>query len=231
MSRTVFKKIEDTYKAVYIELKREEKKTDYKDKVKIEQLKKQKDLIQEVINYVNSFVWLKHEGTIERVKFFLKSKFNLQEFCNHFGITYEAGKVCISYVNKKCLEKIGRNTLDLILEGKLDAARAEFYFRTGQLKIRNFIVDAALVDIPEPSYIGVDLKECERELRYFRVYSQAVLTAELEKLDKDKLAYIRYILEGDNPKLVEERLHLMALLQGQTTVKEYLEEVQERNRY
>lgn len=231
MSRTIFRKLENAYKAVYIELKNEEKKKEHKDVLRVGELQKQKGLLQDILNYVNSFCWLKHEETIERIKFFLKNKYSYSEFCNYFGVTYEAAKVCISYANQKCVEKIGKNTIDLILEGKIDEARATFLFRSGQLKLRNFIIDAALIGIPEAAYMTVDIEDCERELSFLRLYSQAILEARVELLDKEKMAYIRYILEGDNPKLAEERLHLLNLLQGRITVKEYIKEVKERNTY
>ncbi len=231
MSRTIFKKVEDAYKAVAIELKNEEKKKEYKDVVKIEELHRQRDLIQEVLNYINSFSWLKHEETIKRIKFFLKNKYNYQEFCNQFEITYEAAKVCVSYANQKCIEKIGRNTIDLIIEGRLDEAKAEFYFRTGQLKIRNYIIDSALTEVPEPEYITLDIEDCKKELSFLRLYSQSLLDSRVELLDKEKLAYIRYILEGDNPKLSEQRLLLMKMLSCQIKVEDFIKEVKEINVY
>ncbi len=231
MSRTIFKKLEDAYKAIVIELKKEEKKKEFKDSNRINLLQKQRDLIQEILDYINTFKWLKHEETIERIKFFLKSKYSYQEFCNHFKITYEAAKVCISYANQKAIEKVGRNTIDLILEGRVEEARATFYFRTGQLKLRNYVIDSALSEIPNPQHMTVDIEDCKKELSFLRLYSQALIDSRVELLDKEKLAYIRYILEGDNPKLSEQRLLLMKLLSCQIKVEDFINEVKEINVY
>ena len=56
-----------------------------------------------------------------------------------------------------------------------------------------------------------------------------MLDIRVELIEKEKLAYLRYILEGDNPQLAEERLYLLELLQGKKTVKDYIKEAQERN--
>ena len=231
MSRTIFRKLENAYKAVYIELKNEEKKKEHKDVLRVGELQKQKGLLQDILNYVNSFCWLKHKETIERIKFFLKNKYSYSEFCNYFGVTYEAAKVCISYANQKCVEKIGKNTIDLILEGKIDEARATFYFRTGQLKLRNYVLDSALAEVPDAEYMTINIDECEKELLFLRYYSQALLEARSEDLDKDKLAYLRYIIEGDNPKLSEMRLKILDTINGKMKVRDFIEQVQEKTIY
>lgn len=226
-SRTIFKSLENALKAILIE----ERKVDRTDKDRANLLQQQKSLLKEIADYINTYNWLKHQESKERIRFFLKNKYSYEEYCNNFDTTYEAAKVSVSYANQKAIEKVGKKTIDLVLEGKIDEARASFYFRSGQLKLRNYIIDSAIPNIPEAEFMSVDIAECKNELSFLRLYSQAMLDIRVELIEKEKLAYLRYILEGDNPKLAEERLYLLELLQGKKTVKEYIKEAQERNIY
>ena len=142
------------------------------DKDRIELVRQKKDLLDDVVKYVNSYEWLKHSETIERLKFFLRSKYSYKEYCKQYDVSYESAKVSISYANQKLLDKIGSNTLDLITEGRIEEARATFYFRTGQLKLRNYVLDSALAEVPDAEYMTINIDECEKELLFLRYYSQ-----------------------------------------------------------
>ena len=184
-----------------------------------------------MVHKMAEVVHLSGRNQIERVRFFLKNKYDYTVFCKYFDITYDAAKVSISYANQRAREKIGENTVELILEGKIEEAKALFYFRSGQLKLRNFIVDSALPIIPPPAYMNTSIKECETELRFLRVYTESMLDKRVDAIDTDKLAFLRYVLEGDNPKLTEERVELMELLKSKVDVDQYLAGVTYREIY
>lgn len=233
-SRTVFRKLEKVYALVLkeqSEIEKEIKNHQPVDKDRIELVRQKKDLLDDVVKYVNSYEWLKHFETIERLKFFLKNKYSYNEYCKQYDVSYESAKVSISYANQKLLDKIGSNTLDLITEGRIEEARATFYFRTGQLKLRNYVLDSALAEVPDADYMTININDCEKELLFLRYYSQALLEARSEDLDKDKLAYLRYIIEGDNPKLSEMRLKILDTISGKLKVKDFIEQVQEKTIY
>lgn len=223
----IFKDLEKGIKQIISE----QKVMDKTDKVKERQLKEQRILLDEVVSYIKSYEWLKHERTIERVKFFLKNKYDYTVFCKYFDITYDAAKVSISYANQKAREKIGENTVELILDGKIEEAKALFYFRSGQLKLRSFIVDSALPIIPQAAYMNTSIKDCETELKFLTIYTESMLEKRVDAIDADKLAFLRYVLEGDNPKLTQERVELVGLLKSKVDVKQYLESVDHREIY
>lgn len=282
-SRTVFRKLEKALDYVIeeqLDIEEEIKNHQPVDKGRIELVKQKKDLLDEINRYKNSYGWLTHKETVERIKFFLRSGHNYSEYIkryyyDEYGMSeavfresyikkydevckkeyisfedyiknfnneyieyeekcekvYNTAKVSISYANQKLIDKVGRNTIELILEGRIEEARATFYFRTGQLKLRNFILDSALAEVPDAEYMTINIDECEKELLFLRYYSQTLLEARAEDLDKDKLAYLRYIIEGDNPKLSETRLIILETIKGKMKVKDCIEQINEKNIY
>ncbi|MED3767661.1 hypothetical protein P4538_13295, partial [Geobacillus stearothermophilus] len=79
--------------------------------------------LMEIVSYVKSLAWLKQSQAKEKMRFLIKTKFNYERTKKEFNISsINAVEVFVSYANKKLLEKIGKDTVDLILRGEVDSA-------------------------------------------------------------------------------------------------------------
>lgn len=218
------KYVEQVYKVVLLENKMSEKY----DLETIAKIMEQKDLITEIGEFTRSFGWLSHERTKERARVFTKSRFDYAIMCKELNISYDVAKSSISYINSELKKNIGENTLELLLDGKVEEAKLIFYFCSGKSKVSDYILDSAVQGLPDANFMTINLSECGNELKYLQLYSRVMFNKWLKVIDKDKMAYIRYILETDNPKFAEKKKELVKLLRGEKKVSQYLEELKER---
>lgn len=217
------KYLEQVYIAIMKESKKENHELDIQDKIR-----EQKELIQEIGGYTKSFSWLTHKRTKERARVFTKSRYNYKIMCKELGISYDVAKSSISYINGELKKSIGENTLELILEGKVEDARLIFNFRSGKTKINDYIIDSALVALSDAKFSAISLSDCLVELRYLQVFSRALQKRWLEQIDKEKIGYIRYILETDNTKFIEEKKAIIKVIEGRKEVDDFKKEQEER---
>lgn len=223
--RNIFRQIED----VYIDVTNAEKALDTRDEAQVIFIGQKKAMLCEVIEYVNSYKWLKVDLLKNKVQFYLKNKCNLDLLAEAYDISYKAAKETISYANKRLCERIGKGTIQLIKDNRLLEAKTTFDFQTGTLKLKDFIAEPAFELLPKRgAYMTVSLLDCENELKYYQTNAKAMLQLRREAVADDKLSYIRYILENDNPKFAEERLLLLRLLNAEISVEVLLKKIKKK---
>ena len=222
---TIFKQIAKLHKEFAYEQEKVKKDSD-RDK----ELQTIIDLLEEIIEYVDSFDWLKKDKSKEKVQFFLESGEDYDLLCKQYGISKDTAYNTIRWASKQLRDKIGENTVSLIKDGYIEEARAAFYQGTGRLGIEKFVVSELLEHLPEPKYTTYYLEECKTELTILRNFSLSIFKNYLKAMDAKKMAYILFLIEGKSKKSDLYRPYLIQLLEGKIKVDDLIEigeEIQE----
>lgn len=188
------------------------------------------DLLEEIIEYMNSFAWLKKAKSKETVRFFLESDEDYDLLCEQYSITKDTAYNTIKWASKQLREKIGENTISLIRDEYIEEARAAFYSGIGQLGIEKFVVSDLLEYLPEPKYTTYYLEDCKTELTILKNFSLSLIKQYTKAMDEKKMAFILFLLMGKSKKSDLYRPYLIQLLEGKIKVDDLIEigeEIQE----
>jgi len=174
-----------------------------------------RDLLEEIIEYVDSMEWLSKESLKNKIAFFIRSGYDYSKFTEEFDISYESAKNSIKWAAKKLREKIGSDTLRLIKSGYIDEARMVFYVGTDKLN-RDDLFIKDLVDIlPKAKYcVEYDLTDCIKEISILKNLSQKRLAYYDAVMDRDKMAFLMDVLENDSLHGIYMRPYLIKAVQG-----------------
>ena len=198
-----------------------------------EDLIEKKELLVEVVDYVNSMKWLSRTPVKKKITFFIKSGYDYEALCTEFNISYESAKNSVKWASKQLKSKIGEHTLKLIRDGYISEARDAFYVGTGQISRDNlFLSDIARV-LPESKFSAAyDLQDCLSELEFLRKISLDYIKKLTKKVDKSKLAYLLSLIEGSSRKATWLRPYIIDMLMGYMKIEELLvmeEKIKEEN--
>ena len=188
---------------------------------------KKRDLLEEIIEYVDSMEWLSRESLKSKITFFIKSGYDYSKFTEEFDISYESAKNSIKWAAKKLREKIGSNTLSLIKNGYIDEARMAFYVGTGKLNRDDLFVKDLVDILPKAKYcVGYDLTDCIKEISILKNLSQKRLAYYDAVMDRDKMAFLMDVLENNSLQGTYMRPYLIKVVQGELELSD-LKMVQE----
>ena len=188
-----------------------------------EDLIEKKELLGEVVDYVNSMKWLSRTPVKKKITFFIKSGYDYEALCTEFNISYESAKNSVKWASKQLKSKIGEHTVKLIRDGYISEARDAFYVGTGQISRDNlFLSDIARV-LPESKFSAAyDLQDCLSELEFLRKISLDYIKKLTKKVDKSKLAYLLSLIEGSSRKATWLRPYIIDMLMGYMNIEELL---------
>lgn len=212
---SVFKQLARQYKNVRADLK---VAVHYSEDEKV--LKDKKALLDSIIAYLNSYEWLSRDGSIEKVRTYLKSGFDYDFVCKSFGISYESAKNTMKWANIQFKKKIGSETLRLIEEGKLEEAMCAFYVASGRIDLDNLLVDEYKPYLPQAEYLPYSLEECTTELKVLGAVSKARFKRFSEIVDEKKMAYLIHLLTGESRMAYLLRPTMVGLLTGEVKPSE-----------
>lgn len=182
-----------------------------------------RELLEEIVKYVNSMTWLSRKATKEKISFYIKSGYDYDALCKEFDITYEAAKNAVKWASKQLKSKIGRNTVQLIRFGYIEEARVAFYVGIGKISRDNLFISDLNGILPESKYSAIyDLQDCVAELALLRKMSRAYLKKYADKVDSKKMSYLLSLIEGDSRKAMWLRPYIINAIQGYTTLEDLL---------
>ena len=73
-----------------------------------------RELLEEIVKYVNSMTWLSRKATKEKISFYIKSGYDYDALCKEFDITYEAAKNAVKWASKQLKSKTLFNLTSII---------------------------------------------------------------------------------------------------------------------
>ena len=191
------------------------------------------DLLNELVEYVNSMDWLTRVKTKKKISFFIKSGYDYEALCKEFDISYESAKNAVKWASKQLRRKIGKDTLKLIRNDFIEEARVAFYVGSGKISRENLFLADMVDSLPESKYSAAyDLQDCLSELVYLRKISLSYIDSHAEKVNLNKLAYLLSLIEGSSKKAVWLRPYIVSMLQGNMKIEDLLvmeEKIKEEN--
>lgn len=191
------------------------------------------DLLNELVEYVNSMDWLTRVKTKKKISFFIKSGYDYEALCKEFDISYESAKNAVKWASKQLRRKIGKDTLKLIRNDFIEEARVAFYVGSGKISRANLFLADMVDSLPESKYSAAyDLQDCLSELVYLRKISLSYIDNHAEKVNLNKLAYLLSLIEGSSKKAVWLRPYIVSMLQGNMKIEDLLvmeEKIKEEN--
>ena len=180
-------------------------------------------LLDEIIEYIESYEWIKQDKVKNRINFFIESGFDYDLYCKTYKVSYESARNSSKYAYKLLEQKLGENTLDLIKKGLLDEARAAFYARTGKIKKEKYIIQSLIEILPDSEFTaGISLADCRNELTILYNMSMWRLNFYKYRMNKDNMAYVLHLLEGNSKRADLFRPPLIAFLTNQMTYEDLL---------
>ena len=198
-----------------------------------ENLQNKKELLGELIDYVNSMKWLSRTQAKKKISFFIKSGYDYDVFCDEFNISYESAKNSVKWASKQLKSKIGEDTLQLIRNGYIEEARLAFYTGSGQISRESLFLSDMVDSLPESKYSAAyDLQDCLTELVFLRKISLSYIEKHAKKVDKNKLAYLLSLIEGSSKKAVWLRPYIIDMIMGYMKIEDLLvteEKIKEEN--
>ena len=196
-------------------------------------LENKQDLLNELVEYVNSMDWLTRVKTKERISFFIKSGYDYEALCKEFSLSYVSAKNAVKWASKQLRKKIGVDTIQLIRSGFIEEARVAFYVGSGKISRENLFLSEMVDILPESKFSAAyTLQDCLSELVYLRKISLNYIERHAEKVNVNKLAYLLSLIEGSSKKAVWLRPYIIDMLQGYIKIEDLLvmeEKIKEEN--
>lgn len=199
-----FKRLENAMRSIYAERKQET------DEDNIALLDEKLELMKEISEYIKKGTWLGKKSAVERLQYCLKH--TVPESAAHFGCTTECINSSMVNYSRKIEKIIGNNIIEMINKGQIEEARLQFYLGADEISFKRLFLDDVLDFMPSAKYSDIDIMTCGGELKFLRACSTSYIKALLTKVDGDKLAYLRYIIETDDSDTTQERLAIFNYL-------------------
>lgn len=190
-------------------------------------LTKRKDLLLELVRFVNGYTWLRNEEAREKVRLYLKGgcdyKYVYDKYKGESKSSYNSIQVSIIYASKQLEGKLGikkengKDIIDIIkTEDNLDKVELEVMKATGNYSIIDLVMGDVVNKIQtEEKDTEFKLTECLDELEFIRNNTHKYIKSIIEsKLDKEKLNFIFKMIEGSNTGSTDERFLIYRYLIG-----------------
>lgn len=220
MGQIIFKKIDRSMQVV------KEKIRVSVDKEEQQALRTQLLALRRVDEYVDSLEWLAREDAKTRIQVVRAANFDYEVASEELKETIGSLKVFVSYCNKRLEEKVGENTIDLIMAGRVKEGVVQFESLRGTYTRKSLMLCEVQEKLPKPEFKPIALKTCTKELQFLHKYSTAEMEREYAGLDKRKLLFLMYILEANTPKHSKDKYEMVKMLTGNCSIEEYLYEIE-----
>ncbi|EKN71017.1 hypothetical protein P9E76_21805 [Schinkia azotoformans] len=222
----IFRRLEETFRTVKANLDTQLPEEELE--IELEKMR----LLSKIISYVNSYQWLKHEQMKNKIREFLQSKYSYQAVAKKFGVTLNSLQVSVSYAAKRLEEKQIGVALDLLLNGDVVAAERAFLLGTGQTVPSTWFLDGVLDLCPSAKKkTEVDLRVCERELRFLKLMTNKHIEEMIGTLDRDRMMHLLYILLQNDRSFIAERDILIRYFNDELDVKQAVQRLKNDNIY
>lgn len=172
--------------------------------------------IKEIFDYIkNDVSWVGQERSRKKVLTFIKNRCDYEKTKDELSVKSKNSlEASMSYLSKKLAAKIGVNTIELIIRGKVKEAIIQFRAGTGKLNPNDYIIDGLIDYLPKPNNPYTSLEECKKELKFLLTFTKFNLERIVNTCSKDKFSYLIYILTSTDSIVAYERRILYRLLRG-----------------
>lgn len=185
---------------------------------------KRLQLLMQLVSYVNSYEWLSHEKIREKVKCFLKSRYDYRLVAEQFGLPISNVHKCISYASDRLRKRIG-GVLTLICSNHLVDAERELAMVTGGVDPSALFVRGILERIDCKKDAGIDLATCKREISFLSYFTNRNIDTLVESIDTKKLGHLLYVLVNSDSTYPERGILARCIFDGELNASEAIEQI------
>ena len=195
-----------------------------------ELLLKKRDLLLEIIDYINSYKWLSGRKLKDKVKCYLSCGYDYDFLCDSFNISYDSARNSIKWASKQLKKRIGEYTLELIRKDDIEEAKLAFYIGANVINKEDFILNDLIAELPDAQFTAaLDFVDCKNELIILCNLSRARLNYYVDVMDKQKMAYLVHLIEGSSVRANEKRPLLLSYLTGGLSLNELIDKEKNSN--
>lgn len=176
-------------------------------------------LLRDIIQFIKTD-GVKQAPAKAKLDALMTTHFDYARVANMFHTTENSIKASISYLSKSIESKVGVDTLDLLLAGDIESARANFQACSNIYNLNDLIIGDIANRIPFRVPKAINLGDCVSELEFLKSVSLPYIKKEFTNLSLEKLILIRYILETSASRYSNEKRLLHAYILGNMSMEE-----------
>lgn len=212
MGKNFIRELSKNYE-VYVRASKQETNLDLKQLSRAQAL-----LLRDISKWLQDFSWLRNSETKFRVKCFLDAKFNYKDALEKVNadkknqLSLNAYKVSINYASDRLKELFGDDFFDVLHDNVVLASHRFEIIKNGNSLAYIESEDVAK-SIPDTGFMRFSLNECKEELLFLALFSKSNIKSYFDRVDMNKLQYLKRLLEGKNLSEITTGVRLMRFLQ------------------
>lgn len=190
--------------------------------------------LKEILNFVLDMKYIEPKLR-DKVLFYLgtegKENTRINKTASQFKCTSRSVQILLEMTSSKAYEAIGKNTINLIMDGDIDTAVLNFkYNSTSKIDTSKlFIKGVERILPPADKGENINVNDCLKELIFLGMISTEKIKQELETLDKSKLSFILYLLNNNDNEYLDEKKMIIDYLTGCTSIKDVVKQLTKVN--
>ena len=212
-------------------------KEEYADKLKQakwggyeEEIKKYKEQLNMIVMLlkVKEEKWEITAKAREQVDYILDN--GIKKAMDKFGKNEEALRKLFTRYSNKFEEKVGKTTIPLIKQGRIEEALLQFKMSWGILNLNDLFVSDLWNKLDKKKMqndIKVKLSDCKDELKLLRLYSKSMLAEQMKGVDENNLYGLLKFLNSETTVYNREKMLIMQFLNGEVPYSELLQQLKE----
>ncbi|AWI06734.1 hypothetical protein [Clostridium drakei] len=190
-------------------------------------------LLNEILEYVVSLRWVTRAESKSRMRILIETGYNYETTAKRFNVSVHSVRAMASYTLGNLEKKLGKDTIDILMNGEVEKAELQFRIGTGSFVMNEIFVKGVFRLIPEGRQQGnMNLLECFEELKYLKSLTILEVRKKLSALKTEKLEHIIGIFESSDSRYVYEKAIIYRYLNGnmnELKLKELLEELEDED--
>ena len=178
-----------------------------KDSSEYAALSRKMAVLSEIQEYLFHGDWTR-ESSREKYIALVRSKWDYKLIAERYQTTRESLDVFASRQDKRLQCTIG-GALDLIEIGYIEEGLARFYADSGTLSKQGFTYSMRDLLPPAEKKDSFTVSDCYDEMKILRSIRRSNINEWLNHADRDKLAYLMFLLETDDPAYRQQKRELV----------------------
>lgn len=177
-------------------------------------LVKQKSALREVVSYIKRGTWTRSSKSVKKLLYILRYGYDSAV------VTYECSNNSLYvFMNRQeslIKKAIGSDTLDLIMSGDVERGMEQYSYMTGKINIEAELLPTVIDYLPEGTpNDNYSLSDCENEITLLKRYCRLTLFRLTNNIDRDKMAYITWLIDNKDNSTLDQRIQLYNFLQSE----------------
>lgn len=165
----------------------------------LDEIMQRQAILLQIRDYIKSGVWYKRSDSVNRVLYGVK--YGISKASEEYACSAGCMRVSLSVASTRLYSLIGKNTIQLALNGDYSTALFQFQKGVGLFKSDKVLLTgvASILknEVPSVQLTECVLTDCKAELKFLKTYTKEGILQKLQLIDKDKLIYLLSLLDSE----------------------------------